>query len=256
MKPSDQTSIGGPNQAFETTRWIEILDMRRCSRDEKRALMEPLLTRYWKPVYCYLRRKGHDNESAKDLTQGFFEEVVLGRGLFRRADPVKGRFRTFLLAALNRYVVSVHRAATARKRRPARGLVPLEQVDPGTVPRLAEQVRPDEVFDYAWASNLLDEVLAEVEAECRCNNMATHWELFAARVLRPIINRTDPPPLRELCVLHGINNPQKISNMLVRVKRRFRAALERHIRRLVGSDDEVPDEINDLMKILSRAGAR
>ena len=76
-----------------------------------------ILERYWKPVYCYLRRKGHDNEAAKDITQGFFCDVVLSRNLVPQADPTKGRFRTFLLTALDRYVIDRHRKEAAQVRR-------------------------------------------------------------------------------------------------------------------------------------------
>jgi hypothetical protein len=81
----DQTDMGGTGEVFLTTHWSLIEDIK--SKDDKdRALMDLLLNRYWKPVYCYLRHKRYDNEDAKDLTQGFFHEVVLNRNLVQRAD--------------------------------------------------------------------------------------------------------------------------------------------------------------------------
>src|SRR4030065_2580148 len=100
MSNHDQTSMGGDREAFLTTHWSFIEDVKQ-HRDKDRALIGLLLKRYWKPVYCYLRRKGYDNEQAKDLTQGFLHEVVLNRDLIDRADPSKGSFRTLLLHALN-----------------------------------------------------------------------------------------------------------------------------------------------------------
>ena len=92
--------MGGAREVFLTTHWSLIGDI-QSKHDKDQALMNLLLKRYWKPVYSYLRQKGYDNEQAKDLTQGFFYEVVLNRNLVQRADQCKGRFRSFLLHALN-----------------------------------------------------------------------------------------------------------------------------------------------------------
>src|SRR5512136_3003846 len=99
MAVRDQTDMGGTAETFLTTHWSLIEGVQKHA-DPDRALIGLLLERYWKPVYCYLRRKGYKNEDAKDLTQGFLHEVVLDRQLIQRADPAKGRFRSFLLHAL------------------------------------------------------------------------------------------------------------------------------------------------------------
>ncbi len=212
--------------------------------------------RYWKAVYCYLLRKGYSSEGAKDLTQGFFHEIVLGRGLIEQADRGRGRFRTFLLTCLNRYLVSVRRAEKAKRRMPEGGLVRLEEIDRLNVPEPLDYATPIEVFDYAWASALLDQVLAEVAKKCRETGNATHWELFRARIVQPIMANTESPSLTLLCEKYGISRKAKASNMIFTVKRRFRAALRRHVRQLVASDAEVDDEIHHFMKIFSRSGAR
>lgn len=98
--------MGGYDSRFYTTCWTVIADSNTDDETRNRLIINDLLSRYWKPVCCYLRRKGHDNESAKDLTQGFFCEIVLGRELIKKANKRKGRFRTFLLTALDRYVIS------------------------------------------------------------------------------------------------------------------------------------------------------
>jgi len=72
MRGNDYTSMGGTGQVFLTTHWSFIEDAGSTDEDKNRALVGLLLNRYWKPVYCYLRRKGYNNEQAKDLTQGFF----------------------------------------------------------------------------------------------------------------------------------------------------------------------------------------
>lgn len=252
MIHSYKTSMGGENEAFQTTCWLEIHDAQRCKGARRREIIDKLLTRYWKPVYCYLRHKGYDNESAKDLTQGFFHEIVLRRDLVQKHDEVKGRFRTFLLTALDRYVVSAHRAETAVERRPKNGIVSLQSFDEASLPMPSEVMKPDEAFTYSWASVLLDEVLAEVEQECSREGKDTYWVVFRARVLEPIMDGTEPRPLTELCRQLGIRSETKASNMIVTVKRRFQAAMRRQLFQHVKSDEEVKQEICDLMEILSK----
>ena len=71
MGYDDQTKMGGPREAFLTTQW-SLIESIKAGEDQDKTLIGFLLEQYWKPVYCYLRRKGYDNEEAKDLTQGFF----------------------------------------------------------------------------------------------------------------------------------------------------------------------------------------
>ena len=240
---------------FRTTQWTQILNARTIDESRRREMLGQLLVQYWKPVYCYLRRKGHRNEQAKDLTQGFFTQVVLDRELVQQADRAKGRFRTFLLTALDRYVIDVHRAETAKKRRPPKPIIGLDGLESPDMLCLSDEASPSEAFDYAWASALIDEVLADAQRECKGRGMAVHWEVFAAKVLRPILENTESPAYEELCAMHGISEERKARNMVITVRRRLKAVLEHHVRQLVGADDEVADEIDDLIEILSKSSA-
>ncbi|NQT84454.1 sigma-70 family RNA polymerase sigma factor [bacterium] len=192
-KRRDETTTVEWNGAFHTTHWTDIFDAMSHDEPRRQAALGELLGTYWKPIYCYLRCKGHGREAAKDLTQGFFHEVVLGRGLIQRADQAKGRFRTFLLTCLNRYAANVLRAETTKQRMPEGGLVRLEDVDWLNAPEPAHSASPLEAFDYAWASALLDQVVAEVAGECLETGNYTYWELFQARVLQPIMENADSP---------------------------------------------------------------
>jgi DNA-directed RNA polymerase specialized sigma24 family protein len=255
MARSDQTTMGGEGEAFETTHWSQIQDAQRCNGPSKREIIARLLARYWKPVYCYLKRKGYDNESAKDLTQGFFHEVVLKRDLIQHCDEAKGRFRTFLLTALDHYLVSAHRAEEAEMRHPSKGAVSLETFDESSFPAMSAEMKPDEAFVYVWASELVDGVLAEVEQQCLQDGKAAYWDIFRARVLEPIMEGTEPKPLSKLCKQFSIESETKASNMIVTVKRRFQMAIRRRVSLHVHSAEEVTQEICDLMRILSKARA-
>ena len=252
MRRSGKTSMGGARSGFQTTHWSEIRNARTQDQARRRVVVDNLSRRYWKPIYCYLRRKGYGNEQAKDLTQGFFHEVVLGRNLVQRANKTRGRFRAFLLTALNNYIIGVHRANVASKRRPADGIVSLEEFDEESMSITAKDMRPEDIFTYVWASVLMDEVISEVKEGCLQDGKKVHWQVFRARVLKPIMAGVEPSPVSELCKRLNIENKDKVSNMVVTVKRRFRMAMARRVRQHVDSDDEVEQEIQDLMKILSK----
>ena len=249
MSEHDRTDIGGFCQTFLTTHWSLIRDIQAGDTRHK-ALIGLLIDRYWKPVYCYLRRKGYDNEQAKDLTQGFFHRVVLERGLAQRADPSKGRFRTFLLHALNQYLINENAKQTAGKRIPTDRLVPLDVLDAPVVPAGVLEANPEDSYNYAWMSALMDQVLETVRIGCCDEGLETHWHLFNERFVQPILNGLDPLPLAEVSARYGIADPRQASNMIVTVKRRFRSALREHVRTTVITDEQVDEELAEILRFL------
>ncbi len=252
MKYRDRTTMGGADEGFHTTCWTRIQNIKSLDQAERNLVMDDLIRRYWKPVYCYLRRKGYPNEAAKDLTQGFFIEVVLGRDLVVQADQHKGRFRTYLLTALDRYVIDIHRKQSAHKRSPAQSGMALDMAELPDLPAHTGRAGPDHVFHYAWAATLLDEVLQNVEQACCTTDKAKHWQVFKARVLDPIIHNTEPPSLERVCERFHIEGEARASNMIVTVKRKFRTVLEACLSQYVDSDRDVEQELGELMEILSR----
>ena len=238
---------------FPTTEWTQLEGLRRRQVEQQQAVIVTLLRRYWKPVYAWLRGQGYPPDVAEEYTQGFFCDIVLERDLIGRADRSRGRFRTFLLTALKGFVSDTYRKDHAIKRNPAGGLVSLdfEQVAPEG-PALGS---PDEAFDFMWASNMLDCVIAQLEQEYRAKGMETHWKVFCAKVLRPIIDGSEDPPYESICRELGVSDVHKAAAMTTGVKRRFRTLLRQTVRPHVESDPEVDDEISELMAILSRRDA-
>ena len=252
----DRTDMGGEDSRFQTTHWTVIFSACAAERPRRAEALEQLLGRYWRPVYCYLRRKGHGNEEAKDLVQGFFCEVILRRGLLRWASQTKGRFRTLLLGALDRYCSNVRRDRVAKKRHPAGGLVSLDATAAQWLAAGNPETDPEQAFHYAWASQLVDEVLLAVKAGCSAEGKLIHWHVFRERVLGPILYGAERPSLPALCRQYRIPYEAKASNMIVTVKRRFQKEMARRIREVVGSDADVEQEILDLLEILSISSAR
>lgn len=248
----DNTTIGGEDEIFPATRWTQIIALNVSEESKKAYIINELLKRYWKPVYCYLRHKGHNNETSKDLTQGFFHEIVLGRNLISKADFNKGRFRTLLLTALDRYIIDLNRFESANKRTPKGKIFRLNEEDISNIPTVMPENTAEQDFNYAWISELLNQILEEVENECMNTGKNIHWNIFAEKVLDPILKHTSPPPIEELCARYSIDNEKKASNMIVTVKRRLRKSLERHLRKFSCKDSEVEQEINEMLSVFSK----
>jgi len=251
MQRHDYTDMGGTGGAFLTTHW-SLIENIQSSDDKNRDLIGLLLGKYWKPVYCYLRQKGYDNEQAKDLTQGFFHEIVLNLNLIQRADQSKGRFRSFLLYALNQYLMNEERRQTAQKHIPKDRIVSLNAIEEPVLPQSIIESGPEDSYNYAWVSALLDQVLSEVKRKCCEGGMETHWCVFRERVVKPMLNNSEPPSLTDICEEYGIESQKKASNMIVTVKRRFQGTLRQYIRSTVASESRMDDELREIMKFLPK----
>ncbi len=251
MVHRDGTDMGGARETFLTTHWSLIEGVKE-HEDKDRALIGLLLERYWKPVYCYLRRKGYGNEQAKDLTQGFFHEVVLSRCLVERADQSKGRFRSFLLHALNQYLVDEQRKGAAQRRIPEAKLVPLDDSRLPELPRGVSRLEPEQCFDYAWKADLLERALSELKQWYLGRGMDTHWHLFRDRLLRPSLEGREAPSLAQLCEQYGIEHEAKASNMLGTVKRQFQNLLTKHVRQTVLSGEAAEEELGEMFRFLEK----
>jgi len=99
---------------------------------------------------------------------------------------------------------------------------------------------------------LLEQVLGEVEAKCHEDGKTVHWHVFHDRILDPIMEKTEPPSMKEICRKYAVESEAKASNMMVTVKRRFQTALRSHLRSLVVSEDQVDEELAEIMRFLPK----
>lgn len=240
---------------FRTTQWSHIVASRTGEVGPRRQAEAVVLAQYWRPVYSYLLRKGHNRDEARDLTQGFFMEVVLRRRLLSKAEPAKGKFRTYLLTALDRYVVDMYRKQSAACRSPGEALLSLDGKEDADPFEPVDTSTPEQAFHHAWAATLVSEVLADVRAACEQAGQQAHWRVFETRFLKPILEGVEPPSQESLCEEIGIDTVKQVSNMAITVKRRFAASMRAKVRPWVGDDQAAEQEIRELMEILSKGGA-
>jgi RNA polymerase sigma-70 factor (ECF subfamily) len=234
----ENTSYGGSNSRFQTTEWTKIVNSTLG-----KSILTELYTKYWRPVYSFLRRKGFSNDQAKDLIQGFFSEKVLGQQMLQKADRNRGKFRTFLLTSISNYAIDLN-----RKKRP------MKELDEG-IEKSTDIDNPEIEFHIAWAKELLQSVLEELEAECRSHDKIIHWEIFRAWLLESNV-ADGKVNMSVICAKYSIDDVNKAYNMISNIKGRFRKILRRRLRHEVDSDAEVDGEINKFIQIFSRSSTR
>ncbi len=224
--------------AFPATRWSLVVS----AAAEAEPSLEALCRLYWHPVYAVARRAGNDVENAKDLTQGFFAKL-LEKGWLEAADQEKGRFRTFLVTALRRYMVNEwHREHTA-KRGGFADAVPLDTA-------LAERIEagegrhdlsPDKLFDRRWALALLDQAMRRLEAESTESDFGALKECLTAG--RGEIDYAG--------LAIGLGTTVGAARVAVhRLRKRYRQVIREEVTRTVADESEVDDEMRALMDAL------
>jgi len=157
-----ETRIGGAGGAFPTTRASVLASLGALSADGRDPDLERLISIYWKPVYCLLRRvAASSNEDAKDLTQEFFTRVVLGGSLAERYSPDKGSFRAYLKAAVRNFARNERRDAARLKRGGPDAPLSLDvgEIELSALVPDARALPPDELFDAAWRAVLVEKAV-------------------------------------------------------------------------------------------------
>ncbi|HMJ67102.1 MAG TPA: sigma-70 family RNA polymerase sigma factor [Candidatus Binatia bacterium] len=158
------TAIGAQ---FAATSWTNILAAQRTGSPESGAALEKLCCTYWYPLYAYLRRKGSNPHEAQDLTQEFFYRLINDNYL-GAVDRRRGKFRSFLLAALNHFVSNQRDYDRAAKRGGGMTIISLEAATEGETRFLREpslELSPEKIFERNWFLALFDHALARLREE-------------------------------------------------------------------------------------------
>ena len=231
---------------FATTHWSVVLAAGATPDAGRREALATLCRSYWFPLYAHVRRRGHDSESARDLTQGFFEKLLSGRGV-ELADPQRGRFRTFLLGALDHFLHNTHRDANTLKRGGGREFVSLDALDAEQRLRLApaDERSPDREFDRRWASATLDRARGRLGDEFL---LAGKAELFE-RLLPALLGETDGLPYAQLAAQLNLT-VVAVKVTLYRLRQRYGEILREEVAHTLANPADAESELRHLIAAL------
>jgi DNA-directed RNA polymerase specialized sigma24 family protein len=214
------SSAGGPPYSdawFATTHWSVVLSAQEGDSTQSGAALEKLCQTYWYPLYAYVRRQGHSSPDAKDLTQEFFARL-LAKDHLQGVAQEKGKFRTFLLVALKRFLVNEWKRGQTQKRGGGCVHVPLGGHSAETR-YLAEPVEPltaEKLYDRRWALTLLDRVLDRLRAEFVAAGKGAVFD----RLKGSLMLETGAPPHSEAVAALGMSEVA-VKVTVHRLRRRF-----------------------------------
>jgi DNA-directed RNA polymerase specialized sigma24 family protein len=235
---------------YPTTIWSEVDRTRSYDSQVAMAALGGLLERYSRPLRAHLGYKFRvEEERAADWLHEFIARKVLLGELLSKASRDRGRFRTFLLNALDNFVVSELRKEQAQRRQPQNGTVSLENLPAGEQARLAAHSADE--FTLEWARAVLAETLVRMEAACRAKSCLERWGVFQARLLGPALDDAQVPPYEDLVVRFGFRSPAEASNALITARRQFARLLSEVVAEYAGAGADVEAELRDLMCALS-----
>jgi hypothetical protein len=231
-----------PASNFPSTRWTLVNLARDLDPETRRAALEQLLRTYAPALEDYLvfGRWRLSRDKAEEVVQGFLTDKVLDRDLFGKADPAKGQLRSLVLKSLNNYYCDLYRAEDPT--------VPLLEEDEPRARR--ESATSADIFDQAWARQVIRESLRVMQDECNAKGRQYTWELFFERIVKPARDGAAPIDYEVLVERFGFVSPEQAANALVTAKRHFRRVLETVVAQYADGED-LESEVRDLRTVLA-----
>jgi RNA polymerase sigma-70 factor (ECF subfamily) len=240
----EERVVGGGGR-FLTTQWSMVLAAGDSLHPESSQALGDLCERYWYPVYAFARRRGADGDEAQDLVQGFFSHL-LERKALRTADPLRGRFRSFLLGAFKFYLADERARAGAQKRGGGVAVHSLDLDDAESRYRLEadDDTNPERSYERRWALEVLANAHRRLAGEA---GEASHPE--RNRRLLAFLTDSGGGRYREVAEELGMSEAA-VKVAVHRLRRRFGGILREEVARTVEDPAKVDDELRFLFAAL------
>jgi RNA polymerase sigma-70 factor (ECF subfamily) len=236
----------GRDNWFWTTHWSQVLLAGQSDSTKARAALANLCQRYWYPLYVFVRRQGQGPEDAQDLVQGFFERLLENQYL-KVADPEKGRFRSFLLIALRRFMANEWDRANRLKRGGGQKFISLDEQDTEAryKAEAVDEMSPEKAYQRQWAVVVLGQVLDRLEEEFVSAGKAR----FFAELKVYLSGEPGASSYAEIGGRLGMSTAaMKVA--VHRLRQRFRELLRMEIANTVSRPEAIDDEIRELFAAL------
>jgi RNA polymerase sigma factor (sigma-70 family) len=245
---SSSTPANSGRPVFVTTHWSVVLTAGDPASPHAATALEALCRAYWYPLYAFVRRRGHSPPDAQDFTQEFFARL-LEHNWIAQADRHKGRFRSFLLMAMKRFLSKEWDKIRTLKRGGQVRIVPLQLDTAETryAREPADTCTPEQVFEKQWALALLESVLNRLRED-----YAHEAKGGLFHTLEPcLIGSREKQPYAALATQLGMTEGA-VKMAVCRLRERYRECLKEVIAQTVASPTEVDEELRHLFRVLDR----
>ena len=249
MRTEDSSTESQAHGAvFTNTHWSVVLAAGQGDTSQSAAALEKLCRTYWYPLYAYVRRQGQVPHDAQDLTQEFFARLLAGNYLQTVARE-KGKFRSFLLAAMNHFLCDQRDRANAAKRGGGKVLILLDEEEAEGRYRAdtSTPLSPDMIFEKRWATTLLQQAFEKLRQEFAASGKAEKFE----RLKVFLEDGTEPGDYAKLGSELGMA-ANTVAAAVHRLRERYRELVRAEIAHTVATPSDVNDEMRHLLAVLAR----
>ena len=230
---------------FPTTHWSVLAQASMSGESGARKALEDLCHRYWSPLKQFIRSRGYNEAEAEDLTQEFLLHV-LEHSTLKRADRQVGRFRSFLLGALSRFLADAYDRRQAQKRGGGVSHISVEAHEP----KLEIPAEGNEIaFDREWALVILENALKGVTQEWQGPEAESRFA-----VLRRFLPGALETPSYEAAAAQLQLSVPALKSELHRLRQRFKALVRQEIANTVSAPHEIEQEMSYLQQVLMDRG--
>ncbi len=236
-----------PAHWFGTTRWTDLMKARQGGSPEASAALERLCQTYWYPLYAYVRRSGYSAQDAEDLVQAYFLQI-LEKNYLGAVDRRKGKFRSFLLAALNHFLANERDWNNAAKRGGGRPLLSLDDDESKEERYLQEPVSdltPEKVYEARWAATVIEQGRAQLREEYVAEGKGPLFDRLAGYLSEQADSGDYAAAATELGMKTGA-----VAVAVHRLRQRYGEQIRAEIARTVARPEEVEDEMRHLREVL------
>jgi RNA polymerase sigma-70 factor (ECF subfamily) len=244
----EDTATGGVQRSFHSTLWTVVLAAKDPASPHRKAALETLVQAYWKPLYWFVRRRGNDLETSKDITQGFFASLI-EKNFLQSVGREKGKFRTFLLAALQHYLSDHYDRSKALKR--GGGVAPFslnfDEAEAESLVGRSQGETPDQLFRREWAVRVLSQAMQGLREEYAASRRLEEFETLKTHLN---YGATAGPSYAELAKQLGVSESD-VRNRIHRARVHFRESILKVIRSYTESESECQEELRDLFAAFS-----
>jgi len=234
------------NARFGATPWTDVTLAQQGVSTASRAALERLCHLYWYPVYAHIRQRGLGPHDAEDLTQEFFS-LLIEKNYLEAADRRRGRFRSFLLVAVNRFLVNAYHRDRALKRGGGQAIISIDQqaAEHWLESETAAGLSPDQSFDRRWAQAVLDHTLIRLRAD-----YTEHGKREQFDALKEFAGEeTEHRDYAEVAVRLGMT-PGSVAVAVHRLRQRYRELLLAEIQTTVANPEHAEAELRHLVSAL------
>jgi RNA polymerase sigma-70 factor (ECF subfamily) len=244
---SNEEMPGLDARRFVTTPWTEVLLAREQEAPGAREALEHLCRLYWYPLYAYVRQTVSSPHDAEDLTQEFFR-LLIEKNYLGAVDRGRGKFRSFLLVALKRFLINTHKHATRQKRGGGQThlSLDLELAENRFQTEFVTKLSPEKAFDRRWAQTVLEQATERLRAEYSAGGKSAVFDTLSGF----LADESRFGDYQTLAAQLGMT-PGTVAVAVHRLRQRYRQLVRDAVRPTVVDPAEVDSEVKHLLAAVS-----